>query len=275
MSCRRLGILGAFAFLPAFSQVSSAPLMQDTMEKPAPHQHGPVRDLTDHGDGTSSSTNWSGYAVLGSSFTWAKGSWVVPTATCSGVTRAEYASFWVGLDGYNSSTVEQTGTDSDCLGSSPSYYAWYEFYPNPSMQIGSLAISPGDVMSAYVYYSSTSNAFIVSITDVTTGQTFSKGARVANAVRSSAEWIAEAPCCTFGGGILPLADFGTVNFGKDSTGVTGSNWAKDTSNTGPIGSFPAVNTILVDKTSSRTSPQTSTCSTLSSDGTSFSCTWAP
>jgi hypothetical protein len=33
--------------------------------------------------------------------------------------------------------------------------------------------------------------------------------------------IAEARCCTSGGGILPLADFHTVLFGEDSTGVTG------------------------------------------------------
>src|ERR1700737_3511496 len=107
MSYRRLGILGVFAFLPAFAQVSSVPLMQNTMEKPAPRYHGPIKDLLDRGNGTSTSTNWSGYAVTGSSFTWAKGSWVVPTAVCSGVTQAQYASFWVGIDGYNSSSVEQ------------------------------------------------------------------------------------------------------------------------------------------------------------------------
>ena len=275
MSCRRLGIIGAFAFLPAFAQVSSVPLPQDTMEKLAPRQFGPIRDKTDHGDGTSTSSNWSGYSVLGSSFTWAKGSWVVPVANCSGVTRDQYAAFWVGLDGYTSNTVEQTGTDSDCVGTSPSYYAWYEFYPRGSVQIGSLPIHPGDHISALVNYSSSNDDFTVSITDETTGKSFSKSARVSGAIRSSAEWIAEAPCCTLSGGILPLSDFGTITFGKDSTGIAATNWAKDNSTTGPIGSFPAVNTIVIDKRSSSSSPQTSTCSALSSDGSSFSCTWAP
>jgi hypothetical protein len=32
---------------------------------------------------------------------------------------------------------------------------------------------------------------------------------------------------------------------------------------------------LIDKTPSRSSPETSTCSALSSDKTSFSCIWAP
>jgi hypothetical protein len=34
--------------------------------------------------------------------------------------------------------------------------------------------------------------------------------------RSSAEVITEAPCCTNSGGILPLADFGTVNYSGSS-----------------------------------------------------------
>jgi hypothetical protein len=270
-----LGIIGALTFLPAFAQVADLSLEQDNVEKPAPRQFGPIRDLTDHGNGTSTSANWSGYAVLGSSFTWAKGSWVVPTANCSGVTQAQYAAMWVGLDGYSSgsTTVEQTGTDSDCNGSIPTYYAWYEFYPSPSNQIG-LAIKPGDVISALVYYNSSGNYFTVQITNVTTGQTFNKSARVSGALRSSAEWIMEAPCCT-SSGLLPLADFGTVTSGKDATTVSATDWAKDNSTTGAIGSYPAVNTVLINKTATSSSPQTSTCSALSSTGTSFSCTWAP
>jgi hypothetical protein len=34
------------------------------------------------------------------------------------------------------------------------------------------------------------------------------------AARSSAEVIAEAPCCTSNGGILPLTNFGTASFGS-------------------------------------------------------------
>ncbi len=131
---RRLMILGALAFVPAFAQVQDEAPSQTTMEKIAPRQFGPVRDLTDHGDGTSTSTNWSGYAVLGSSFQWAKGSWVVPTANCSGVAERSIRGVlggpgWIQ---YHSTTVEQTGTDSDCVGTTPNYYAWYEFYPKAS-----------------------------------------------------------------------------------------------------------------------------------------------
>jgi len=33
-------------------------------------------------------------------------------------------------DTFNSTSVEQLGTDSDCDSGTPSYYAWYEMYPN-------------------------------------------------------------------------------------------------------------------------------------------------
>jgi hypothetical protein len=273
MRFTRLGILGALAFLPAFAQVSSVALSQNTEGNISTNQFGPIRDRTDHGDGTSTSTNWSGYAVLGSSFTWAKGSWIVPTANCSSGGGIKYGAFWVGLDGYTSSTVEQTGTASDCFGTIPIYYAWYEFYPKAMVPVAS--VKPGDSISALVYYDSSIEEFIVEITDETTGKSYSAASAVSGAVRSSAEWIAEAPCCTSSGGILPLSDFGTVLFGKDSTGVAYTNWAMDASTTGPIGSFPAVNVIEINKTGSTSSPQTSTCSALSTDETSFSCTSAP
>jgi len=269
-----LGILGALAFMPAFAQVSNESLPQDTMGKIAPRYHGPIRDNTDHGNGTSTSSNWSGYAVLGSAFVWAKGSWVVPVANCSGVKREQYAAMWVGLDGYTSTTVEQTGTDSDCVGAIPSYYAWYEFYPRASVEITSVPVKPGDSISAIVYYDSANATFYTEIIDVTTGKSFITGAKVSGAVRSSAEWIAEAPCCTITGGILPLSDFGTVNFGEDVSGVPVTNAASDQSTTAGIGGFPAVDVIEINKYGTSTSPQTSDCSALSTDTTSFSCTWA-
>jgi Peptidase A4 family len=280
MHCTRLGILGALAFLPAFAQVSSVSLSQDATsqsatEKIAPRQLGPIRDRLDHFDGTSDSTNWSGYAVLGSSFTSAKGSWVVPAASCGGVRGDQYAAFWVGLDGYSSSTVEQTGTLSDCDGRNPSYYAWYEFYPNPMYEITAVPVAPGNRISASVVYSG--GKFTVTLTNESTGKSYSTSSTVSGAARSSAEWIVEAPCCTNSGGILPLSDFGTGLLGYDSTGVSGTNYATDSTTSGPIGGsigFPSADIEEINKVSSSTSPQTSTCSALSSDGTSFSCTWA-
>lgn len=71
-----------------------------------------------------------------------------------------------------------------------------------------------------------------------------------------------------------MANFGTDIFGFDITKVPYTNYATETSSGGPIGSFLPVNQIEINKSASSTSPQLSSCSALSSDGTSFACTWA-
>ena len=71
----------------------------------------------------STSGNWAGYAVTGEKFTWVSASWIQPAATCS--SKTTYSSFWVGLDGDGSNSVEQTGSEVDCSGGRASYYGWY------------------------------------------------------------------------------------------------------------------------------------------------------
>ena len=163
-------------------------------------QHGRMHRITN-----STSTNWSGYAVTGSRFTSVSSSWTEPTATCSGTA---YSSFWVGLDGDTSNTVEQTGTDADCSGSTPQYYAWYEMYPKFPVNLRG-TVRPGDHLSASVTTDG-SGRFTLTITDSTQGWTNTTNARLKSAKLASAEVIAEAPSSS--GGVLPLANFGTVSF---------------------------------------------------------------
>jgi hypothetical protein len=163
------------------------------------------------------SSNWSGYAQTGGNgaFSSVSASWTQPTATCPS-RQDQYAAFWVGLDGYSSDSVEQTGTDSDCDGTSPDYYGWYEMYPaNPVYYTNPVA--PGDSISASVTFSGTETYTLV-LTDHTQGWTQKQVINESGFDRSSAEVITEAPCCTNSGGILPLADFGTVSY----TGATGN-----------------------------------------------------
>ncbi len=54
--------------------------------------------------------------------------------------------------------------------------------------------------------------FTLTITDTTQGWHRAITKSLSSAQKSSAEVIAEAPCCTASGGILPLTDFGTVHF---------------------------------------------------------------
>jgi hypothetical protein len=164
--------------------------------------------------------------------------------------------------------VEQTGTEAVCSGTAATYSAWYEFCcSEPIITIPSMTVEPGDTMSASVVYSSSTGKFTLKITDERTGQTFSKSAAVSGAARSSAEWIAEAPS---DGAILPLADYGTVLFGKDSTSIAGTNNATDSTTHGPIGNFSTVEEITMEKKK----VMESIPSALSSDGSSFSVTWA-
>jgi hypothetical protein len=280
MRCVRFAILGALAFWPALAPISRLSPRQEPVSrnqnragKIVPRQFGPIQEKFDHGDGSADSSNWSGYVLLGSTFKWVAGSWIVPAADCTGLTGEKFAGFWVGMDGYNSPTVEQIGTFTNCARTKPEYYAWYELYPAGSIIIPSVTVKPGDRISAKVVYYDYNEKFALTIKDDTSGKSFVTVSTVSGALRSSAEWIAEAPCCTSSGGILPLTDFGTVTFGQENTGIDYTNYAVDTSTTGPIGSFPPVNTIEVNKTSTSSSAPTSTCSTLSNNGTSFSCTW--
>ena len=156
------------------------------------------------------SANWSGYAASGGSgsFHSVSASWTEPTGHCG--SGNGYSSFWVGLDGFSSSSVEQTGSEVDCIGGSPRYYAWWEMYPGPSHNFSS-RVRPGDHFSASVTYKG-GGSFALKITDSTRGWSHTLNKSLSSAKRSSAEVIVEAPCCTGSGGILPLADFGTVKF---------------------------------------------------------------
>jgi hypothetical protein len=167
-----------------------------------------------------SSTNWSGYAATGSAgqFNSVSSSWTEPAANCTG-SDDEYAAFWVGLDGYNSGSVEQTGTDSDCDGTTPDYYGWYEMYPADPVYFSN-PVAPGDSMSASVTFSGTETYTLV-LTDSTQDWTQTITENESGLSRSSAEVITEAPSSE--SGVLPLADFGTVGYGGSA--VNGSSMA--------------------------------------------------
>jgi hypothetical protein len=169
-----------------------------------------------------SSSNWSGYAASGA-FTTVSGTWTQPQATCDRGGNA-FAAFFVGLDGYNSSTVEQIGTDADCSHGTAVYYAWFEMYPNPATLIDTCTINPGDTVSASVTYVGNST-FHLTMTVVNDSQTpcFDDPNVVAPGTTppdlSSAEWIAEAPAT--GNHLWPLTNFDTVTF--DNATADGTN----------------------------------------------------
>lgn len=172
----------------------------------AAHQSVPMMLHLHHGK-NSTSSNWSGYANTGGTFTDVKGSWTQPAASCSGGQTA-YSSFWVGIDGDTTNSVEQTGTDADCSSGSPVYYAWYEMYPKYPVNL-SYTVKPGDSITAEVKVSG-SGKFTLTISDSTQHWSYSTNQSSRKAKLGSAEWIAEAPSSS--SGVLPLANFGSVSF---------------------------------------------------------------
>ncbi len=169
---------------------------------------------------SSTSTNWSGYAVnsTAGSVTAVSGEFVVPTVSGSGAST--YSSTWVGIDGYNSNSVEQTGIEADVINGVAHYSAWYEMFPASEVTIRNLAIHPGDSILASVTYSN--GNFTLSIKDLndpTGSNSFSITISDPSAQRSSAEWIEEAPSSR---GVLPLAKFTPITFTNSSTTINGT-----------------------------------------------------
>ncbi|MCI4326546.1 MAG: G1 family endopeptidase [Thermoplasmata archaeon] len=219
-----------------------------------------------------SNYNWAGYAVTGPvhSVSFVQGSWIQPNATCAG-SLLQYSSFWVGIDGFTSSTVEQTGTEADCHPGTASYYSWYEFYPAAAVRMTTVPVHPGDLIKASVTYVNATVGFTTTLTDTTTGKSASHSSPVTNAKRTSAEWVAEAPSSLLS--VLPLADFGKAKFGKDYTGLGSTCEATISGTTGVIGSFAASSIQKLNMVALTGTTWMATTTALTPNGTSFVVTW--
>jgi len=153
------------------------------------------------------SANWTGYAATGpaGSFTSVSSSWAQPAVSCGAAST--FSSFWAGLDGDGTPTVEQTGTEADCANGVATYQGWYEIFPNAPVFFPN-RVQPGDAMSASVVADG-AGTFTLTLSDATQGWTQTTQQAAASAQLGSAEIIAEAPS---DGMVLPLADFGAVSF---------------------------------------------------------------
>ena len=225
---RRVGV--ALVVLTALTGAStaSAAAKPRIIHQP-PMATGPLIGLKWVGNDTVTSTNWSGYAVGATAkFNDVKGSWVEPTATCS-TAGASYAAFWDGIDGYTSSTVEQLGTDSDCLGAGrPNYYAWYEMYPAGSVTLptAQYPVKPGDTLTAEVSVTGLTYTLTMKSSE---GWSFSTAKFRLFPARSSAEMIAESPSiCSLTCTVASLANFGTVQFSGVEAAAGGADSPFDT-----------------------------------------------
>lgn len=204
------------------------------------------------------SSNWSGYADTGSGFTKVTSSWTEPTVSCASSSDDELAAFWVGIDGYSSSSVEQDGSLAECYDGSIYHYTWWEMYPTNDVQVVGQTAAPGDNITATVTRSGTS--YTLAVTDSTnTADSFSTTQTCSNCANSSAEWIAEAPSSS--SGVTPLANFGTWS-------TTGAS-ATAGSTSGSISAFTDDEITMADSSNTVLAQPGS----LSSDGSGFSVAW--
>lgn len=163
------------------------------------------------------SLNWSGYAVSAPDVTSVSATFTVPEVGPPGSIGGlpPDMSAWVGIDGYTSGTVEQTGIAGywDDKAGAATYYAWWEMYPRAESVIKKMTIAAGDSITASVTYDG-KTSFTLSIADTTTGESFSTtvsapsgGSKIAE--RSSAEFVVERAATISKGylTILPLATF--------------------------------------------------------------------
>jgi hypothetical protein len=224
-------------------------------------RHSPTAKITSRSTGIKGlsqveSNNWAGYADTGSGFSKVTASWTEPTGKSSGNTES-LAAFWVGIDGYSSSSVEQDGTLIESYEGTVYYYDWWEIYPENDVQVVN-NVNPGDHITSTVTRSG--DSYTLSVTDSTTpSDSFSTTQTYSGGANSSAEWIAEAPSGS--SGIEPLTDFGTWS-------DTGSS-ATEGSSTGTISSFTDDEITQVNSGGTVLDQP----SALNSSGNAFTTTW--
>ena len=151
----------------------------------------------------------------------------------------------------------QAGTQEQASGTGQTQYsAWVETLPRPSEPVP-LVIHAGDSISVALTQQDQST-WQVSFTNNTTGQIYQDTVQYQSS-NSSAEWIVEAPSAGRGG-VLPLDNFGTLEFSGASTIQDGQTVNAQRAGAQPIELHGADQQPLA------------TTSALGSDGASFSVT---
>ncbi|CAK7245817.1 MAG: hypothetical protein STHCBS139747_007417 [Sporothrix thermara] len=175
----------------------------------------PIEEGASNTSDVSYSSNWAGAVLVGSGYKSVTGTFTVPTPKLpSGAkTTTEYAaSAWVGLDGDTCDTaILQTGVDFNIKGSTVTYDAWYEWYPDYAYTFSGFSIKAGDVITVTATASSTKAGSVV-VENVTTGKSVSHSFSGESAAlcETNAEWIVED--FEEGNSLVPFANFGTVEF---------------------------------------------------------------
>lgn len=142
-----------------------------------------------------SSSPWGGYVATGSGFRSIVGSWIEPSVTCTS-TNNLFAP-WVGIDGYGSQTVEQTGAQVSCSSGRAVYQAWYEMYPaNPVyLSTSSYPVAANDSFTGSVTTSG-NGSYTLTLKDNTKSWSYTT-TKSLSGQNISAEAIIESPTSSY------------------------------------------------------------------------------
>ena len=189
------------------------------------------------------SYNWSGYvadAPKNRTYSSVHGEWNVPEVRACENVNSTYSAFWIGLDGYNLTELNQEGTEQDCyyIGGSyyTNYYAWSELLPNQPVeqQITAFTPNPGDYMYATqwignksgVRTNNGSGAYVwFYMNDMSQGvyAEFPTKLNTTYFYGKTVEWIMERPGFS-GGALAELSDYGSADMLHAQGFTTKGNW---------------------------------------------------
>ncbi len=163
-----------------------------------------------HGTSYLRSVNWAGYFVSGGSgpLRSAQASFVVPKLLSCGPSEDSDSSYWAGLDGSGSQTVEQEGVDSACRNGVVYYIPWYEMYPADATTYDKVVVRGGDSVVATTTYEN-GGRYVLSLSDSTTNTHEAVTIADPGLENISAECIAEDPGMA---PQAPYANYGSVTF---------------------------------------------------------------
>jgi hypothetical protein len=122
-----------------------------------------------------------------------------------------YSASWIGIDGFNNSSLIQTGTAQNYVSGQAQYYAWWEILPSPETVINQTQypVAPGDRMQAEIAKQS-DGTWTIQLVDVTKGWIFTRSGINYSGPQTSAEWIEEAP--EVGANVATLTNYGRTTF---------------------------------------------------------------
>jgi Peptidase A4 family len=185
----------------------------------------PIPGVPDKQD---TSHNWAGYAATGGAYTAVSGTWTVPQPTADSSFGVDAT--WVGIGGVESRDLIQAGTQQTVNGSGRTQYqAWLELLPRASRSVP-LPVHAGDSVTVALSEQA-AGSWQIAFTNNTTGRAYSTTVPYTSS-HSSAEWVEEAPSA--GRGLLPLDDFGSIQFSNGSTVKDGQTLSVGAANAQPI-----------------------------------------